>query len=229
MLWLAFEQVMETWDDFPIRIGLHQGSALSPYLFALVMDEVTRAIQGDIPWCMLFADDVVLVDESRTWVNQKLELWRETLESKGFRLSRTKTKYMRCDFGTTTQEEKDISLEGQAVLYVVNHLMCLIYKIANTVISNLSFVYAWCHFIHPALILWLTSSSISLSLCSIDPKYQKVSFLGTTWPSKLISSSSRVVVPKSHLIYSVLVLLSLKSLDSKVSRYNSSFWFTPVC
>ena len=36
-------------DDFPIKIGLHQGSALSPYLFALVMDEVTRDIQGDIP------------------------------------------------------------------------------------------------------------------------------------------------------------------------------------
>ncbi|EMS57362.1 Retrovirus-related Pol polyprotein LINE-1 [Triticum urartu] len=53
-------------DDFPIKIGLHQGSALSPYLFALVMDEVTRDIQGDIPWCMLFADDVVLVDDSRT-------------------------------------------------------------------------------------------------------------------------------------------------------------------
>ena len=51
--------------DFSINIGLHQGSALNPYLFALVMDEVTRDIQGDIPWCMLFADDVVLVDESR--------------------------------------------------------------------------------------------------------------------------------------------------------------------
>ena len=36
-------------DDFPIKIGLHQGSALRPYLFALVMDEVTRDIQGDIP------------------------------------------------------------------------------------------------------------------------------------------------------------------------------------
>ena len=35
-------------DDFLIRIGLHQGSALGLYLFALVMDEVTRDIQGDI-------------------------------------------------------------------------------------------------------------------------------------------------------------------------------------
>jgi hypothetical protein len=63
-------------DDFLINTRLHQGLALSPYLFALVMDEVTRDIQGGIPWCMLFADDVVLMDESRTGVNQKLELWR---------------------------------------------------------------------------------------------------------------------------------------------------------
>jgi hypothetical protein len=31
-------------NDFPINIGLHQGSALSHYLFALVMDEVTKDI-----------------------------------------------------------------------------------------------------------------------------------------------------------------------------------------
>ena len=43
---------------------------------ALVMDEITRNIQGDIPWCMLFADDVVLLDESQAGVNRKLELWR---------------------------------------------------------------------------------------------------------------------------------------------------------
>jgi hypothetical protein len=102
-------------SDFPIKIGLHQGSALSPYLFALVMDEVTRDIQGDIPWCMLFADDVVLVDESRAGVNMKLELWRHTLESRGFRLSRTKTEYMMCDFSPTRHEDGDVSLEGQVV------------------------------------------------------------------------------------------------------------------
>jgi hypothetical protein len=36
-------------NDFPINIGLHQGSTLSPYVFGLVMDEITRDIQGGIP------------------------------------------------------------------------------------------------------------------------------------------------------------------------------------
>ena len=63
-----------------------------------MMDVVTRDIQGKIPWCMLFADDVVLIEESRIGVDRKLELWRQTLESKGFRLSRIKTEYMRCEF-----------------------------------------------------------------------------------------------------------------------------------
>ena len=63
---------------------------------------------------MLFADDVVLVDDHRTGVNRKLELWRQTLESKGFRLSRTKTEYMRCGFSTARHEE-EVSLDGQVV------------------------------------------------------------------------------------------------------------------
>ena len=66
---------------------------------------------------MLFADDVVLVDESRAGVNRKLELWRRTLESKEFRLSRTKTEYMMCDFSTSRHEGGDVSLDGQAVTH----------------------------------------------------------------------------------------------------------------
>jgi hypothetical protein len=30
------------------------------------MDDVTKDIQGGITWCILFIDDVVLVDESKT-------------------------------------------------------------------------------------------------------------------------------------------------------------------
>jgi hypothetical protein len=79
------------------------------------MDEVTRDIQGGITWCMLFADDMVLVDESRTGVDQKLKLWRRTLEAKYFRLSRSKTGYIKYDFSATTQEEGDVRLDGQVV------------------------------------------------------------------------------------------------------------------
>ena len=63
----------------------------------------------------VFADDVVLVDDSRTGVNGKLELWRQSLESKGVRLSRTKTEYMMCGFSTTRCEEEEVSLDGQVV------------------------------------------------------------------------------------------------------------------
>jgi hypothetical protein len=92
-------------NDFLINIWLYQGSTLSPYLFALVMDEVIRDIQGGIPWCMLFVDDVILMDGSRTGGDQKLELLRWTLEAKDFRLSMSKTEYMKCDFSATTQEK----------------------------------------------------------------------------------------------------------------------------
>jgi hypothetical protein len=61
---------------------------------------------------MLFTDDVILVDESGTGVDQKLELWRRTLEAKYFRLSMSKTEYIKCDFSGITQEEWDVRLDG---------------------------------------------------------------------------------------------------------------------
>ena len=36
--------------------------------------------------------------------------------SKGFRLSRTKTEFMMCDFSATRHEGGDVSLDGQAVV-----------------------------------------------------------------------------------------------------------------
>ena len=60
-------------SDFSIIIGLYQESALSPFLFAIEMDELIRAILDEIPWCMLFADDIILIDETRAGVNAKLE------------------------------------------------------------------------------------------------------------------------------------------------------------
>jgi hypothetical protein len=73
-------------NDFPINIELHQELTMSHYLFDLMVNDITKDIQGSIPWCMPFTDNVILVDESMTRVNQKLKLWRRTLKVKYFRL-----------------------------------------------------------------------------------------------------------------------------------------------
>ena len=60
-------------DDFAVSMVFHQGSALSPFLFTLVLDVLTRGIQDEVPWCMLFADDIVLIDVTRQGLNDRLE------------------------------------------------------------------------------------------------------------------------------------------------------------
>ena len=36
--------------EFSIRGGLHQGSALSPYIFDLIMDVLSEGIRDEAPW-----------------------------------------------------------------------------------------------------------------------------------------------------------------------------------
>ena len=40
------------------KVGLHQGSALSPFLFAILMDRLTDEVRKNPPWNMMFADDI---------------------------------------------------------------------------------------------------------------------------------------------------------------------------
>jgi len=83
-------------NDFPIDIRLHQGLALNRFLFTIIKDALTSQSQYEIHWCILFADNIVLIDETREGVHTKLEWWRYTLEAKGLRLSRSKTEYLHC-------------------------------------------------------------------------------------------------------------------------------------
>ncbi|XP_060182744.1 uncharacterized protein LOC132612646 [Lycium barbarum] len=65
---------------------------------------------------MLFANDIVLIDESRSGVNARLEVWRQPLESKGFKLSRTKIEYSECKFNEVIQvEDEDVQLDIQVI------------------------------------------------------------------------------------------------------------------
>ncbi|XP_071695521.1 uncharacterized protein [Rutidosis leptorrhynchoides] len=92
-------------EYFPIEVGLHQGSALSPILFTLILDELSRVIQEIIPWSQIFADDIMLVADSKEELNRRLKQWREALEQNGVRISRQKTEYLRCDFDRVEDEQ----------------------------------------------------------------------------------------------------------------------------
>jgi hypothetical protein len=100
-------------NTFSIKIWLHQWLILSLYIFTLVMDEVTKDIRRHPLGGMLFADDVVLNDESRIRVDHKLELWRRTLESKCFRLGMTKIEYW--GINSVMTDGGDVRLDGQVV------------------------------------------------------------------------------------------------------------------
>ena len=94
-----------------LTIGLHQWLVLISYLFAIVMDELTKLIQAEVPLFMIFVDDTVLVNETRRGVNGKLEIWLHTLESKGFQLVRTKIEYMECKFSKSIK--RDVRLDAK--------------------------------------------------------------------------------------------------------------------
>ncbi|KAK3571838.1 hypothetical protein QTP86_020466 [Hemibagrus guttatus] len=81
-------------EEFNVEVGLHQGSALSPFLFAIVMDQLSDEVRQESPWTMMFADDIVICSESREQVEENLERWRFALERRGMKVSRSKTEYM---------------------------------------------------------------------------------------------------------------------------------------
>ncbi|KAK3511498.1 hypothetical protein QTP70_009001 [Hemibagrus guttatus] len=81
-------------EEFNVEVGLHQGLALSPFLFAMVMDQLSEEVRQESPWTMMFADDIVICSESREQVEENLERWRFALERRGMKVSRSKTEYM---------------------------------------------------------------------------------------------------------------------------------------
>ena len=77
-----------------MKVGLHQGSALSPLLFAIIIDCLTAEVRKKSPWQMMFADDVVFCCTDKQELEEELERWRKALEDRGMRISRTKTEYL---------------------------------------------------------------------------------------------------------------------------------------
>ncbi|VDL78066.1 unnamed protein product [Nippostrongylus brasiliensis] len=83
-----------------ITVGVHQGSALSPFLFLLTLDSMVRHLTEDPLKTILYADDMALIADSREELQDKVQQWQETLAKNCLRLNVKKTKFMSSEDGS---------------------------------------------------------------------------------------------------------------------------------
>ena len=61
---------------------MHQGSVLSPFLFAVVVDVVTKFDRRGTLNELLYADNLVMMSETIEGLRNTFTKWKETFESK---------------------------------------------------------------------------------------------------------------------------------------------------
>ena len=89
-------------DEFKVQVGVHQGSVLSPLLFILVLEALSREFRTGVPWELLYADDLVIIERSLEACIEKLRRWKAGLEQKGLSVNMSKTKFMVSGVGLDT-------------------------------------------------------------------------------------------------------------------------------
>jgi len=55
---------MQINNGFEVEVVMHQGSALSPLLFVIVMEALSREFRVALPWELLYAVDLVVIAET---------------------------------------------------------------------------------------------------------------------------------------------------------------------
>ena len=81
-------------DEFDVKVGVHQGSVLSPLLFVIVLEALSREFRTGTPWELLYADDLVIIAETEEELRSKLSKWKQAMEAKGLRVNVGKTNVM---------------------------------------------------------------------------------------------------------------------------------------
>ena len=51
-------------DHFEVKVGVHQGSVLSPLLFLMVLEALSQEFRTSCPWELFYADDLVIIATS---------------------------------------------------------------------------------------------------------------------------------------------------------------------
>ena len=81
-------------EKFEEKVVVHQGSVLSPLLFAIVVDIFTENARRGVVNELLYADDLVLVSEDMEDLKERFWNWKDALERKDLKVNTRKTKVM---------------------------------------------------------------------------------------------------------------------------------------
>ena len=93
-------------NEFQVNIGLRQGSALSPLLFILVMELISRKVSTTDALSsrkIMYADDLVIVAEHREELQGALEEWNDMFKKHGLKNSKDEPRQDRSDVGWETE------------------------------------------------------------------------------------------------------------------------------
>ena len=90
-----------TTESFKVKVRLHQGSVLSPFLFVVIMERLMNEVTREPQWT--FANDIVICKETRKEVERRLVSWRYALERREMKVNRSKTEYL-CINGRNDKE-----------------------------------------------------------------------------------------------------------------------------
>ena len=90
-------------EEFEVKVGMHQGSVLSPVLFAVVVDVVAEFAREGTLSELLYGDDLVLMSEITEGLRNKFLKWKEAFEINGLQFNLGKTKVMVC--GVITKDD----------------------------------------------------------------------------------------------------------------------------
>ena len=84
-------------EEFGVGVGVHQGSVLSPLIFIIVLEALSREFHTGCPWELLYADNLMISAESMEELLVKVQTWKTEMEKKGLCVNMGKTKIM--EFG----------------------------------------------------------------------------------------------------------------------------------
>jgi len=69
-------------DEFEVKVGVHQGSVLSPLLFIIVVEALSKSCRSGLPWELLYPDDLAIVAESEESLMEKIKNGRKVSRRK---------------------------------------------------------------------------------------------------------------------------------------------------